>query len=79
MLVHVTVIAMQLVRLLRKQRRMREEAEAAHAGIHADNNHALFGQGIGGIERRLTVDQRTTENPRHHRQRTGGAGRTPDI
>ena len=78
-LVHVAIVAVQLLRRLGEQRRMREEAEPAHPVVHADDDDTLRRERVGRIKRGLTVHERAAVNPHHHRQRAGRGGRTPDI
>jgi hypothetical protein len=48
-LVHVAIIAPDVVGRLLRQRRMGEEAEPAHPVVHADDHDALPGERIGRV------------------------------
>ena len=71
LLVHMTVIDMELVGSLGSKRGMCEETEAPDAIVHANSDHALAGDAIQWIYRRPTGDQCATIDPDHHGQLAG--------
>ena len=69
-------------RALAAQRRMREEAEAPHAVIHGNEDHALLGEpDARRVGRRARAAREPAAvDPDHHGQIAGGRiGRTPDV
>jgi hypothetical protein len=58
---------------------VREEAQAAHAIVHADDDDALFGKVVARVKRRLAMDQRAAIDPDHNRQLPSSTSWTPHV
>jgi hypothetical protein len=79
-LIHVTIIAADLVRRLGGERGMGEKPEPAKAVIHTHQHHALSSHGVERIDGSAAVHHRAPMNPHHHGQRTRrGSGSPPDV
>ena len=81
-LVHVAVVAeFSVVRVLLRELRMCESAEAADAIVGAEHQHALLRQVRARIRwrRRATIHEATAVDPEDHRQLVRGTRWTPDI
>jgi len=71
-LIHVAVIAVNLIGRLGEQRRMGKETEPAHPIVHADEDDAKLSQCVApGVKRSLSAHIRAAVNPNHDGQRFG--------
>jgi hypothetical protein len=79
-LIHVAVIAVNLIGRLGEQCRMGKETEPAHPIVHADEDDAKLRQRVAlGVKRSLSAHIRAAVNPDHDGQRFGRGGGPQDV